>query len=117
MQFKDQNRLVFALISFDHPLDLPDGVVERNRLHGAIDRVVGTYDSGSPQAPLDLSFLPVTDAGYYTTSATREPKFPTYTFEGTLLQVYRGGPKSRRRRDFDQWVALAKTHRGAMKAF
>ena len=33
------------------------------------------------------------------------------------MQAYRGWPKSRGRHDFDQWVASAKTHRGATKAF
>ena len=32
-------------------------------------------------------------------------------------QKYGGPPKSRNRHDFDQWVASAKTHRGAAKAF
>ena len=33
------------------------------------------------------------------------------------MQAYGGWPKSRGRCDFDRWVASAKTHRGAMKAF
>ena len=38
-------------------------------------------------------------------------------FEEALWQKYGEPPKSRNRRDFDQWVASAKTHRGAAKAF
>ena len=38
-------------------------------------------------------------------------------FEEALWQKYGGPPKSRNRRDFDQWVVSAKTHRGAAKAF
>ena len=40
------------------------------------------------------------------------------TFEKTLLEAYGyKRPKGRDRRDFDQWVASAKTHQGAMQAF
>ena len=38
-------------------------------------------------------------------------------FEEVLWRKYGGPPKSRNRRAFDQWVASAKTHRGAAKAF
>ena len=38
-------------------------------------------------------------------------------FEEALWQKYGEPPKSRNRRDFDQWVASAKTHCGAAKAF
>mgnify|MGYP006973844452 FL=1 len=38
-------------------------------------------------------------------------------FEEALWWAYREPARSRNRCDFDQWVALAKTHRGATKAF
>ena len=39
------------------------------------------------------------------------------TFEEALWRAYEEPPRSRNWRDFDQWVASAKTHRGANKAF
>ena len=38
-------------------------------------------------------------------------------FEEALRQAYGEPQKCRGRREFDQWVASAKTHRGANKAF
>ena len=38
-------------------------------------------------------------------------------FEEALWQAYGEPPKRRNRRDFDQWVASAKTHSGVAKAF
>ena len=38
-------------------------------------------------------------------------------FEEALQEAYEGCPKSRGRRNFNQWVASAKTHRGAIKEF
>ena len=38
-------------------------------------------------------------------------------FEDALWRAYNKPSKSRNRRDFDPWVASAKTHRGATKAF
>ena len=39
------------------------------------------------------------------------------SFERGLWRAYSKPPKSRNRRDFDQWVAFSKTHLGAAKAF
>ena len=38
-------------------------------------------------------------------------------FEEALWQAYGDPPRSRNRRDFDQWVTSARTHHGAAKAF
>ena len=38
-------------------------------------------------------------------------------FEEALRWTHREPPRSWNQRDFDQWVAYAKTHRGATKAF
>ena len=47
----------------------------------------------------------------------REAHSSWEAFEEALLKAYGGRRKSRGRHDFDQWVASAKTHRGATKAF
>ena len=47
----------------------------------------------------------------------REAHSSWEAFEEALRQAYGELPKSRNRRDFDQWVASTKTYRGATKAF
>ena len=69
----------------DHLSQLPQGIVERDRLHGPVDFLSRVEDSACSKSLLCPFFLPANDVDNRTPSTIGEPKFPTY---GTDLLPY-----------------------------
>ena len=70
---------MFFKASSNYLSQLPQGIVERDRIHGTVYFLSRADDSTCLKSLLRPFLLPANDADYRTPSPVGEPKFPTYS--------------------------------------